>query len=141
MRYLQNPIPGVDSNPKQFSGFSPLAPRFSPRWNTVTPPQPQLQHQFPPPPQSQQHQGMLPPPPPATMASQSQSQFLMPTSPLPFGCLNSPRSPYPLLSPSLLFSPSSGQLGLVLEFEETEKRRGGGQESQAWTTAYEFLNG
>ena len=103
MRFLQNPISAIDSNPKQFSGFSPLAPRFSPRWNaSALPPPQQLQHhhQFPPP-----QQGMMPPPPP------SQSQFSMPTSPLPFGCLNSPRSPYPLLSPSLLFSPSSGQLG------------------------------
>ncbi|GMI73084.1 VQ motif-containing protein 9 [Hibiscus trionum] len=35
-------------------------------------------------------------------------------SPLPFGCLNSPRSPYALLSPTLLFSPNSGQLGFPL---------------------------
>ncbi|KAF8411422.1 hypothetical protein HHK36_003971 [Tetracentron sinense] len=38
-------------------------------------------------------------------------QGLLPSSPLGFGRLPSPRSPYPLLSPSLLFSPSMGQLG------------------------------
>ncbi|KAJ6740633.1 hypothetical protein OIU79_000697 [Salix purpurea] len=32
MRYLQNTISVVDSN-RQFSGFSPLAPLVSPRWN------------------------------------------------------------------------------------------------------------
>ncbi|KAH7849663.1 hypothetical protein Vadar_021120 [Vaccinium darrowii] len=41
-----------------------------------------------------------------------QPAFLFPSSPLPFGCFPSPRSPYPLLSPSLLFSPSTaGQFG------------------------------
>ncbi|KAE9457401.1 hypothetical protein C3L33_10697, partial [Rhododendron williamsianum] len=60
-----------------------------------------------------QQQPLLPPPPqhPAS-ASAGQSAFLFPSSPVPFGCFPSPRSPYPLLSPSLLFSPSTaGQLG------------------------------
>ncbi|KAF7829956.1 VQ motif-containing protein 9 [Senna tora] len=86
MRYLQNSVSNnADSNSKQ---FSPLAPLVSPRWNNFTPPEPQVQVQGTPP-----------------------SQFQMPSSPVPFGCLNSPKSPYPLLSPSLLFSPTSGQLG------------------------------
>ncbi|KAG2699047.1 hypothetical protein I3843_07G174300 [Carya illinoinensis] len=103
MRYLQNSVSTVDPNPKHFSGFSPLAPLVSPRWNNSTPPQPH-QHQLPPP-----QQGIFPQPTSST--TQPQPQFPMPNSPLPFGCLNSPRSPYPLLSPGLLFSPSSGQLG------------------------------
>ncbi|KAF3445902.1 hypothetical protein FNV43_RR11079 [Rhamnella rubrinervis] len=102
MRYLQNSVSGTDPNQKQFSGFSPLAPLVSPRWNNLTP---QQQHQVPLP-----QQGMHPSAQPLAMLP-SQSQFQMPSSPLPFGCLNSPRSPYPLLSPSLLLSPSSGQLG------------------------------
>lgn len=103
MRYLHNSLSTVDSNPKQFSGFSPLSPLVSLRWNNPAPPQPH-QHQLPPP-----YPGMLPSSTSATIPSQP--QFPMPTSPLPFGCLNSPRSPYPMLSPGLLFSPSSGQLG------------------------------
>ncbi|XP_028757375.1 VQ motif-containing protein 9-like [Neltuma alba] len=102
MRYLQNSVSNVDSNSKQFSGFSPLAPLVSPRWNNFTPQQPQ------PEPRSQpQHIASSQ----TTAGAQSQSQFQTPSSPVPFGCLNSPRSPYPLLSPTLLFSPSSGQLG------------------------------
>ncbi|KAF5461913.1 hypothetical protein F2P56_017973 [Juglans regia] len=93
MRYLQNPVSTVDSNPTQFSRFSPLAPLVLPRWNNLIPPP---------------HQGLTPPP---SATIPSQPQFPMPTSPLPFGCFNSPRSPYPLLSPGLLFSPSPGQLG------------------------------
>ena len=97
MRYLQNTISAVDSN-KQFSGFSPLAPLVSPRWNNMM--APQQQFAMPPPQQvmnPSQLAGMVAP----------QPQFQLPTSPLPFGCMNSPRSPYPLLSPSLLLSPSS----------------------------------
>ncbi|KAL3504779.1 hypothetical protein ACH5RR_034620 [Cinchona calisaya] len=69
----------------------------SPRWNNLPPPQmPPLQQQN------------IPPVPQASMAM---PQFpLLPTSPLPFGCVPSPKSPYALLSPSLLFSPT-GQLG------------------------------
>ncbi|GLT44856.1 hypothetical protein SLA2020_187300 [Shorea laevis] len=96
MRFLQNSISTVDSNPSQFSGFMPLAPLVSPRWNNLAAPQQPLQ---PPPPQ---------PPQPQQSASSGTIQ-----SPLPFGCF-SPRSPYPLLSPSLLFSPNSGQLALPL---------------------------
>ncbi|KAF7141261.1 hypothetical protein RHSIM_Rhsim06G0078500 [Rhododendron simsii] len=60
-----------------------------------------------------QQQPLLPPPPQhAASASAGHSAFLFPSSPVPFGCFPSPRSPYPLLSPSLLFSPSTaGQLG------------------------------
>ncbi|CAL0305572.1 unnamed protein product [Lupinus luteus] len=88
LRYIQNSMPILDSNSKQFSGFSPLAPR----WNNFAPSQ---QEQLQQPQPSQQVEG----------TSSSPSQFLMPTSPLPFGCLNSPISSYPL------FSPNSGQLG------------------------------
>ncbi|XP_022131307.1 VQ motif-containing protein 9 [Momordica charantia] len=105
MRYLHNSLSTVESNQKQFSGFSPLAPLVSPRWNNLP-----SQQQLPPPPQ-----GTIPPPPPppssAAMASESQPPMPMPPSPLPFGCMNSPRSAYPLLSPSMLFSPSAGSFG------------------------------
>ncbi|KAK6277499.1 hypothetical protein POUND7_017822 [Theobroma cacao] len=117
MRYLQTSMSAtVDSNPKQFSGFLPLAPLASPRWNNLTVPQQQQQQQQqqqPPPllpaPQQQQQQQQ---PPQVSSTGMIQSQ--LPSSPLPFGCLNSPRSPYALLSPSLLFSPNSGQLGFPL---------------------------
>ncbi|KAJ7958983.1 putative VQ motif-containing protein [Quillaja saponaria] len=112
MWYLRNSMSIFDSNSKQFSGFSPLAPLVSPRWNNLTPPQSQSEPQPQPPPREQQlpptQQGIIPT---TTAVVSSQSQFQLPSSPLPFGCLNSPRSPYPLLSPSLLFSPVSGQLG------------------------------
>ncbi|KAG4392252.1 hypothetical protein AAZX31_04G097100 [Glycine max] len=75
----------VDSNARHFSGFSPFPP----------PPQPQQEQQ--------QQQAMLP--------SQAPSSFQLPSSPVPFGCLNSQLASYPLLSPGLLFSPTSGQLG------------------------------
>ncbi|XVF39564.1 hypothetical protein PTKIN_Ptkin01aG0043900 [Pterospermum kingtungense] len=111
MRYLQNPMAlPVDSNPKQFSGFPPLAPLVSPRWNHLTAPQQQPQQQQPPPPPQQPQQQQQPPQVSSTGMIQSQ----LPSSPLPFGCLNSPKSPYALLSPSLLFSPNSGQLGFPL---------------------------
>ncbi|KAH7567722.1 hypothetical protein JRO89_XS07G0131500 [Xanthoceras sorbifolium] len=102
MRYLQNSIPTSDPNSKpQFSGFSPLAPLVSPRWSNLNA-------------TSQQQQEMIPPPGSQPQMTQSQQQFQLPSSPLPFGCLNSPRSSYPLLSPSMLFSPSSGQLNFPL---------------------------
>ncbi|OMO94492.1 VQ motif-containing protein [Corchorus capsularis] len=111
MRYLQGSMSAaVDSNPKQFSGFPPLAPLVSPRWSGLTAPQPQQQQQHPPPPQQPAQQQQQPPQVSSTGMIQSQ----LPSSPLPFGCLNSPRSPYGLLSPSLLFSPNSGQLGFPL---------------------------
>lgn len=90
MRLLHGSVSAADSDPKQFP-----RPLVSPRWNNP-PPLPQQQQQ-------------IPQPPPALAP---RSQFPMPTSPLPFGCLPSPRSPYPCLSPSLLFSPTGGQLGL-----------------------------
>lgn len=91
----------VDSDSKRFSaGLPPLAPLASPRWNSFAPQQ-QQHPLFPPPPQQQNI-----PPPPATLP-----QFpAMPSSPLPFSCLPSPRSPCALLSPNLLLSPG-GQLG------------------------------
>ncbi|XWS14970.1 hypothetical protein CRYUN_Cryun35bG0054200 [Craigia yunnanensis] len=108
MRYLQSSMSAtVDSNSKQFSGFPPLAPLVSPRWNNLTAPQQQQQQQPPPPQQPQQQQ-------PPQVSSKGMIQSLLPSSPLPFGCLNSPRSPYALLSPSFLFSPNSGQLGFPL---------------------------
>ncbi|CAF2206067.1 hypothetical protein YC2023_093177 [Brassica napus] len=90
MRYLQNSMLAMDSNRREFSGLSPLAPLVSPRWYQ------QQQENAPPPLNSGR------PPPPGTV-SQAPPQSL--------GCLSSPKSPYGLLSPSLLLSPTSGQLG------------------------------
>ncbi|KAL3733113.1 hypothetical protein ACJRO7_022607 [Eucalyptus globulus] len=106
MRRLQSSMPAVDPRPDQFTGFGPLAPLASPRWSNLAPPPPQPQQQ-----QQQQvaaapGEGSIPTPP--EPAAQLQ---LPPYSPMPFGCLNSPRSGYPLLSPGFLFSPTSGQLG------------------------------
>ncbi|KAK4274131.1 hypothetical protein QN277_017408 [Acacia crassicarpa] len=107
MRHLQNFTSNADWNPKkQFSGFPPLAPLVSPRWNNMAPQQPQ------PEPQSLVtpiQQGTIPSQTPAN--AQAQLQFQIPSSLAPLGCLNSPRLPYPSLCPSPLFSPSSGQLG------------------------------
>ncbi|XP_075511838.1 VQ motif-containing protein 9-like isoform X2 [Primulina tabacum] len=76
-------------------------PAALPRWNGVGPPLP-----HPPPPHTQQQT------PPVQSSSSWPSPFpVLPLSPLPFGCVPSPRSPYAMLSPSLLFSPT-GQLGL-----------------------------
>ncbi|KAM1119891.1 hypothetical protein ACFX2B_043417 [Malus domestica] len=102
MRYLHNSISAVDSNNQKFSGFSPLAPLVSPRWTNLTP-SPRQNQQVAHPLQgigtsaNQQPQ--------TTTAIASQPQFAMPPSPLPFGCLNSPRSTYPLLSPNQLGFP------------------------------------
>ncbi|KAL1344648.1 hypothetical protein HN51_018516 [Arachis hypogaea] len=143
LRYLHGN--NVDQSSKHFSGFSPLQPLVSPRWNSFNPPQPQPQSQHQPQSQShpqpeskpqpqvaseqesqpppQQipltHQAVVPseaPPPPQPQPQPtvtSQAQFPFPSPPSPFGCLNSPfgLSSYPLLSPGLLFSPNSGQLG------------------------------
>lgn len=108
MRFLQNSIASGfnDSDTKRFTtGLSPLAPR----WNNFGPP-PQQQLLFPPPqPFPLAHQQNIPPPP--TASSSVLPPFpAFPTSPLPFGCLPSPKSPYGLLSPGLLLSPSR-QLG------------------------------
>ncbi|CAJ2641210.1 unnamed protein product [Trifolium pratense] len=94
---------------KGFSGFSPLP----------LPPVPETQQQQQQQQQQEQEQENQPPPPqpqqeavqPAPVAAQSQSAFQMPSSPGPFGCLNSQLASYPLLSPGLLFSPNSGNLG------------------------------
>ncbi|KFK42216.1 hypothetical protein AALP_AA2G226500 [Arabis alpina] len=91
MRYLQNSMFTIDSNRKEFSGLSPLAPLVSPRWYQ------QQQENAPP----SQNNGGLPPGTVPTSISAQQS----------FGCLTSPKSPYGLLSPSLLLSPTAGQLG------------------------------
>ncbi|KAE8719554.1 VQ motif-containing protein 9 [Hibiscus syriacus] len=91
MRYLQNSTPtAVDPNPKQFTGFPPLAPLVSPLWNNLTAPQQQP---------AQQSQV------PTTGIIQSYS----PSSSVALGCVNSPRSPY-----SSFFYPFSGQLGFPL---------------------------
>lgn len=86
----------VDSN-KHFSGFS-VAPQSQSQSQSQPLPPPQLQ-QPPQQQQQQQQQGM----------ASSQAAFQMPSSPVPFGCLNSQLASYPLLSPGLLFSPTSGQ--------------------------------
>ncbi|XVF64816.1 hypothetical protein PTKIN_Ptkin09bG0196900 [Pterospermum kingtungense] len=110
MRYIQSSMSAlVDSNPKQFSGFPPLAPLVSPRWNNLTAPQ-QPQKQPPPPQQPQQRQQQQP----LEVSPTGMIQSQLPSPPLQFGCLNSPRSPYALLSPCLLFSPNSGQFGFPL---------------------------
>ncbi|XP_075516865.1 VQ motif-containing protein 9-like [Primulina tabacum] len=88
MRFLQSPANSTSA--------------ALPRWNSVGPP---LLHP-PPPPHTQQQ----PPPVPSTSAWPSHFPVL-PLSPLPFGCVPSPMSPYAMLSPSLLFSPT-GQFGL-----------------------------
>ncbi|XP_013589710.1 PREDICTED: VQ motif-containing protein 9-like, partial [Brassica oleracea var. oleracea] len=90
MRYLQNSMFAMESNRREFSGLSPLAPLVSPRWY-----QQQQQENAPPPVNSGR--------PPSGTVSQAPPQSL--------GCLSSPKSPYGLLSPSLLLSPTSGQLG------------------------------
>ncbi|KAI6689297.1 hypothetical protein NL676_026125 [Syzygium grande] len=102
MRYLQRSALDAGPKPDQFSGFLPLSPLVSPWWSNVAPPPSQPQ-----PPLQQivsAQQGILPPP---SMSPQP-PLFQLPSSPLPFGFLNSPRSPYALLSPGLLFSPMSG---------------------------------
>ncbi|XP_071722738.1 VQ motif-containing protein 9 [Rutidosis leptorrhynchoides] len=104
MRCLQSY--GFDPNPRQqsFSGFSPLAPLVSPRWNGLAPP-PQ-QHQ--PPPRTPPNQQFAAVPPGASLSQPPPFQFQPPTSPLPFGCLGSPKMPYPCLSPG------AGQSGFPL---------------------------
>ncbi|KAK9110741.1 hypothetical protein Sjap_018801 [Stephania japonica] len=105
MRYLQSSTPtGFDSDPKRLSLLSPMAPLVSPRWSHPPPPPPPPNGSF----QLPQQQIMLPSP---TSAMPPTSPFMMPNSPLGFWRIGSPRSPYPLLSPSLLLSPTGGQLG------------------------------
>ncbi|KAA0065136.1 VQ motif-containing protein 9-like [Cucumis melo var. makuwa] len=100
MRYIQNSIPTADSNqlpPPQ--GFSPLGPLASSCWNNFT---------------TQQQQGSIPLPPSSAML-QAHPQFqVAPSSPLGFGCLNSPMSSSHgvlLSSPNLMFPATTGQLG------------------------------
>lgn len=91
MRYLQNSISAAgDPDPRRIPGLSP-------RWNANPASLPQVP---------------IPSPPPAMnpLSSSAPSQLLFPASPLAFGHIPSPRLQYPLLSPSLLFSPTS-QLG------------------------------
>ncbi|MCL7032721.1 hypothetical protein MKW94_027245 [Papaver nudicaule] len=90
MRYLQSTTtPNLDAESRKFTGFSSVPPILSPKWNNN---QPNSYFQQ----QQQQQQFLLPSP-----NSMANLQFPMPSSPLGFG----------LLSPSLLFSPTSGQLG------------------------------
>ncbi|KAL0366385.1 UNVERIFIED_CONTAM: VQ motif-containing protein 9 [Sesamum radiatum] len=75
----------------------------SPRGNGVAPPPPPPSH--PPVVAPQQ-------PPPSPFSAAFPPPFpVLPLSPLPFGCAPSPRSPYGMISPSFLFSPT-GQFGL-----------------------------
>lgn len=91
MRYIQNSIPTADSNPPASQGFSPLGPLASSCWNNFT---------------SQQQGTMHLHPSSAMLQSNPQFQGLA-SSPLAFGCLNSPRSSHT----NLMFSPSTSQLG------------------------------
>lgn len=106
MRFLQNSFafsPATDTELKKF-------PPISPRWNNVAPPPPRLNQMPPPPPFPSQQQQNIPPPPPPQNSRPPLTGAppfpAFPSSPLPFGCLNSPG----MFSPSLLFSPT-GQLG------------------------------
>ncbi|KAJ8747839.1 hypothetical protein K2173_012969 [Erythroxylum novogranatense] len=103
IRYLQSLNPTIDSK-KQFVGLSSLAPLVSPRWNNLGPPPPPQQQQSQQEVSSLQSSGMV----------QSHTPLELLTSPLQFGCLNSPRSQYPLLSPCMLLSPSSFPLSPTL---------------------------
>ncbi|CAN0889955.1 VQ motif-containing protein 9 [Linum grandiflorum] len=78
MRYLHNSMPPP---PPPSGVFSPLAPLVSPRWNSNLHPQ---------------GGGGI-----GVAASPTSQQFQLPISPLPFGCLNSPRGAYPL-SPTVV---------------------------------------
>ncbi|KVH99732.1 VQ motif-containing protein 9 [Cynara cardunculus var. scolymus] len=75
----------------QTNGTSISGP--SPRWNSFTPPPP------PPPPLNTTVQPRSP-----TAAA---TDIPAPSSPLPFGCLHSPKSQYPMLSPGFPFSPTN----------------------------------
>ncbi|KAL3619649.1 hypothetical protein CASFOL_034561 [Castilleja foliolosa] len=120
MRYLQtsapspmwnggNPIGGPRPDPQNEVGQRPPPPPlFSPLQPAESPVSTYMQF-------LQSSGGVGPPP----FATPSQPQPLtpsgafpaMPLSPLPFGCIPSPRSPYGMMSPGFLFSPM-GQLGL-----------------------------
>ncbi|KAK2445361.1 VQ motif-containing protein [Trifolium repens] len=103
----ESPISAYMRDLQSFKGFSGFSPLPLPPVPSLSQPQNQQQQQEQenqPPPQQQE---VVQPPP----VSQSQSPFQMPSSPGPFGCLNSQLASYPLLSPGLLFSPNSGNLG------------------------------
>ncbi|XP_058786347.1 VQ motif-containing protein 9-like [Vicia villosa] len=108
MRDLQNFVSTMDN--KSFSGFSPLPPPLP-----VSSHQPQPEQQQPPQQEEQEQQQENQPPPQQVVAPTTQppvpQPFQMPSSPVPFGCLNSQLASYPLLSPGLLFSPNSANLG------------------------------
>ncbi|GAB4845008.1 hypothetical protein Ancab_038400 [Ancistrocladus abbreviatus] len=101
MRLLHSSTSAVDSDPKQVSGIPPFPPLASLKFHDV----PILNHQMVP-----QQQALIPAPP---VAAAIQSDMPPPqSSPLPFGCFPSPKSPCPVLSPSRLFSPTgTGQFG------------------------------
>ncbi|CAN8233931.1 unnamed protein product [Cochlearia groenlandica] len=103
MRYLHNSMATFDSNRKEISGLSPLAPLVSPRWYQQQ--QQQQSENFPP------LRNNARPPPPSASGTVSQAAPTQITATQSMGCLNSPKSPYGLLSPSILLSPTSGQLG------------------------------
>ncbi|GAB2290681.1 hypothetical protein Dimus_024956 [Dionaea muscipula] len=94
MRFLHfsGSISAVDSDPSRILGMPTHPPLISPKFNHPTLPQnppAQIPSQQP---DRHQRQPLISPPPAP--------------SPLPFGCFPSPRSPSPLLSPMLLFSPT-----------------------------------
>ncbi|KAK4434218.1 VQ motif-containing protein 9 [Sesamum alatum] len=115
-----SPLPPMESPVSAYMRFLQSSPYASsappPRGNGLGPPPPQPPpvppHQQPP----QQQPPLVPPQQPPPPAPPSSSAFpspfpAMPLSPLPFGWVPSPRSPYGMLSPSFLFSPA-GQFGL-----------------------------
>ncbi|KAI5404624.1 VQ motif-containing protein 9 [Lathyrus oleraceus] len=114
MRDLQNFVSTMDS--KSFSGFSPLPPPPPVSSHQPQPDQQQQQQHQQQQQQEEQEQQQENQPPPQQVAApplvaQSPLQFQMPSSPVPFGCLNSQLASYPLLSPGLMFSPNSANLG------------------------------
>ncbi|WJX35003.1 hypothetical protein P8452_23053 [Trifolium repens] len=97
----ESPISAYMRDLQSFKGFSGFSPLPLPPVPSLSQPQNQQQQQEQenqPPPQQQE---VVQPPP----VAQSQSTFQMPSSPGPFGCLNSQLASYPL------FSPNSGNLG------------------------------
>ncbi|KAL3634008.1 hypothetical protein CASFOL_021062 [Castilleja foliolosa] len=119
MRYLQSSAPSPmwngGSRPNQQNEFGqrPLPPPpFSPLQPAESPVSAYMRFL-----QSPGGVGPRPPHPPFAAPSQPQPPTppgafpaAMPLSPLPFGCIPSPRSPYGMMSPGFLFSPM-GQLG------------------------------
>ncbi|GER40261.1 VQ motif-containing family protein [Striga asiatica] len=125
MRFLQNSASNVPPSPL-WSGLAPIG--GGPRPDSLPPPN-ELGQRPPPPlqpagsPMSSYMRPIqttggptsaaLPPPPqhhPPPIPFPSPFSA-MPLSPLPFGCIPSPRSPYGMMSPGFLFSPTA-QFGL-----------------------------